>query len=594
MESNTQTSYRTHTCGELRSQDRDSIVTLTGWVHRRRDLGMLIFVDLRDRFGLTQITFNPELHPDVHELARELRHEFVIRVTGRVVLREGTNVNRSVSTGEIEVVAMSLEILSRAKTPPFAINDERLLLEEDLRLEYRYLDLRRPAMQQALVFRHQLAQLVRTFFTDYQFVEVETPVLMKSTPEGARDYLVPSRIHPGKFYALPQSPQIYKQLLMVSGLDRYFQIVKCFRDEDLRADRQPEFTQVDVEMASVDREDVLRVVEQLMARIFHVLMSEEIALPLPRLTYEEAMNMYGSDKPDVRFDLKIQYIDDLVKHSGFQIFRDVLQTATGAVGAIRVDGQAAAFSRKKTDALTDYVKTFGAKGLAIIKMEGDGPVSSLSKFLDAGALRSIAERTGLRPGDALLIVADHRRVVQNSLGALRLRIAEDLELIDERKSALLWIVDFPLLDWDEEERRYVAMHHPFTSPVDADLPLMETEPAKVRAKAYDLVMNGSELGGGSIRIHNKDVQNKMFDVLKLSEEERQSKFGFLLRAFEYGVPPHGGIALGFDRLAALLLGRKSIRDVIAFPKTNSAVSLMDQAPSAVDERQLRELHIRIA
>jgi aspartyl-tRNA synthetase len=555
---------------------------------------MLIFVDLRDRFGLTQITFNPDLHPDVHELARELRHEFVIRVTGRVVLREGTNVNRSVPTGEIEVVATSLEILSRAKTPPFAINDERLLLEEELRLEYRYLDLRRPAMQQALVFRHQLAQLVRTFFTEHQFVEVETPVLMKSTPEGARDYLVPSRVHPGKFYALPQSPQIYKQLLMVSGLDRYFQIVKCFRDEDLRADRQPEFTQVDVEMACVDREDVLRVVEQLMSRIFRVLMSEEINLPLPRLTYEEAMSTYGSDKPDVRFDLKIQYIDDLVRHSGFQAFRDVLQSGTGAVGTIRVDGQAAAFSRKKIDELTELARTFGAKGLASIKMESGGPVSSLSKFIDIPTLQSVAERTGLRPGDVLLIVADHRRVVQSSLGALRLRIAEDLKLIDERKSALLWIVDFPLLDWDEEERRYIAMHHPFTSPVDADLLLMETEPAKVRAKAYDLVMNGSELGGGSIRIHNKDVQNKMFDVLNLSEDERQSKFGFLLRAFEYGVPPHGGIALGFDRLAALLLGRKSIRDVIAFPKTNSAVSLMDQAPSAVDERQLRELHIRIA
>ncbi|MCK6544054.1 aspartate--tRNA ligase [bacterium] len=584
------TAHRSTTCGELRAANAGQKVTLIGWIHRRRDLGQVIFIDLRDRYGLTQIVFNPDKFSETHEKAKELRSEFVIKVLGVVTPRE--SVNKNIPTGEIEVIAESLTIMSRAKTPPFEINDENLKVDEDLRLEYRYLDLRRSYMQETLVLRHRLAQIVRNYFTENQFVEVETPVLMKSTPEGARDYLVPSRVHAGKFYALPQSPQIYKQLLMVSGMDRYFQIVKCFRDEDLRADRQPEFTQVDVEMSFVEREDVLGMIERLMFKIFKELKGIDLTMPLRRMPYSEAMRVYGSDKPDLRFGMPITYIEDCVRGSEFKVFNDVLDQKDGAIALLCVESQASSFSRKKIDELTEFVKNHGLLGLATVKVEATGITSSIGKFFTEDKLRRMVEVAGAKEGDLLLIAAGKEKIVQSALGALRLKLAEDLKLIRDDAYAMFWVVDFPLFEYDEEEKRWNAMHHPFTSPFDEDLSKMDSEPGAVRAKAYDLVLNGSEVGGGSIRIHSRDVQNKMFDALGLTQEDRDTKFGFLLRAFEYGVPPHGGIALGFDRLTAILAGRKSIRDVIAFPKTNSAVSLMDQSPSPVDARQLKELHIR--
>lgn len=587
------TTLRTHTCGQLNTKHVGQFVQLIGWVNRRRDMGKLIFIDLRDRYGITQIVFNPDLSVPAHELARELRSEFVIRVSGKVIERDTNNINKNIFTGTVEIAADKLDVLSRAKTPPFELNDDKLIVDEDLRLEYRYLDLRRNFMQEPLIFRHKLAQVVRSFFTDQQFIEVETPVLMKSTPEGARDYLVPSRVHAGKFYALPQSPQIYKQLLMVSGFDRYFQIVKCFRDEDLRSDRQPEFTQVDVEMSFVDMDDILTMIESLMEIIFKELKDVQLTLPLKRMSYLEAVSSYGSDKPDLRFGMKIHYLNDLVRSSEFKVFRDVLAQEDGAVGCIKVEGQASVFSRKKVDELTEYLKAFDVKGLATIKVEATGATSSIAKFLTAETLGQMVKHVDAKDGDMILIVAHRKKIVQNALGNLRIKLAEELRLIDENAFNLFWVLDFPLFEYDAEAKRYVAMHHPFTSPMDSDLEKMDSDPAGVYAKAYDLVLNGNEIGGGSIRIHKKDIQNKMFDALNLSQEERELKFGFLLKAFEYGVPPHGGIALGFDRLAALLTGRKSIRDVIAFPKTNSAVSLMDHAPSEVDPRQLSELHISV-
>ena len=593
MNSALNTALRTHTCGQLNTGNVGQIANVIGWVHRRRDMGKLIFVDLRDRYGITQIVFNPEIEVSVMELVKELRNEFVIRVSGKVTARDTANFNKNIPTGAIEIVADHVEIISRSKTPPFELNDEKLNVDEDLRLEFRYLDLRRNFMQESLIFRHKLAQVVRNFFTEHQFIEVETPVLMKSTPEGARDYLVPSRVHTGKFYALPQSPQIYKQLLMVSGFDRYFQIVKCFRDEDLRSDRQPEFTQVDVEMSFVDRDDVLSMIESLMEKIFLELKGIRISLPLKRMSYHEAMTDYGNDKPDLRFGMKIHYLNELLKGCEFKVFQDVLAQDDGAIGCIKVEGQSALFSRKKIDEVTEYVKGFDIKGIATIKVETAGLTSSISKFLSSEMLSNITKLMEAKDGDVILIVAHRRKTVQNALGNLRIKLAEELKLIDENEFNLFWVLDFPLFEYDPEEKRYVAMHHPFTSPMDEDLEKMDSDRAKVHAKAYDLVLNGNEIGGGSIRIHKKDIQNKMFDALNLSQDERELKFGFLLKAFEYGVPPHGGIALGFDRLSAILTGRKSIRDVIAFPKTNSAVSLMDHAPSSVDERQLKELHIRI-
>lgn len=587
------TVLRTHTCGELNIAHAGETVTLIGWVHRRRDLGTIIFIDLRDRYGITQLLFNPDSNPEAHVKAGELRHEFVIRITGKVSARGQGNVNKAMPTGEIEITVHELTILSAAKTTPFELNQENLKIDEDQRLEFRYLDLRRKFMQEAIIFRHRMAQIVRNYFSEQQFVEVETPFLMKSTPEGARDYLVPSRIHPGHFYALPQSPQIYKQLLMVSGFDRYFQIVKCFRDEDLRADRQPEFTQVDVEMAFVDREDVLRTTENLMARMFRELKGIEISLPLQRMSYQEAMNRYGCDKPDLRFGMEIHTISDHVRSTDFKVFNDALASPEGIVASITVKNQLALLSRKKLDELTEFVKPLGLNGLANIKMDQGGLQSSVSKFVNPETLTAIAKASMAETGDVILVAAGDRKTVLTALGQLRLKLVDMLQLINDNEFRLLWVVDFPLFDYDAEEQRFVAMHHPFTSPMDEDMADMDANPGRVRAKAYDLVMNGSEIGGGSIRIHRKDIQNKMFDALNIKGEERELKFGFLLRAFEYGVPPHGGIALGFDRMAALMTGRKSIRDVIAFPKTNSAVSLMDQAPSTVDDRQLKELHIRI-
>lgn len=587
-----QTALRTHTCGELNATHIGLTTTLTGWVHRRRDLGAIIFIDLRDRYGITQIVVNPEHSGDVHSIAEQLRHEFVIRVRGKVAGRGEGNINPNMPTGEIEIIAEHIEILSAAKTPPFELNNEQLKIDEDQRLEFRYLDLRRRYMQEALIFRHRMAQCVRQYYSEQGFIEVETPFLMKSTPEGARDYLVPSRVHPGHFYALPQSPQIYKQLLMVSGFDRYFQIVKCFRDEDLRADRQPEFTQVDVEMAFVDREDVLDMTEGLMAAIFKNLKGIELSLPLPRMSYDEAMNRYGSDKPDLRFNLEIVHINAVVAGSGFRVFDEALNQQ-GIVAGICVPKQAAYFSRKKLDELNEWIRPLGLGGLVNIKIEEGKIQSSASKHVGENMLRSIADSFHAENGDLILIAAGNGKTVLSALGQLRLHIAEMLNLIKEEDYRLLWILDFPLLEYDEEEKRYVAMHHPFTAPADEDVGKMDTQPDQVRAKAYDLVLNGSEIGGGSIRIHRKEIQNKMFDALQISGEEREKRFGFLLRAFEYGVPPHGGIALGFDRITAILTGRKSIRDVIAFPKTNKAVSLMDQAPATVDERQLKELFIQV-
>lgn len=587
-----ETTYRTHSTQDISEIMEGQFVTLCGWVHRRRDLGQLIFIDLRDRYGIVQVVFNPDIQAEAHERARTLRNEFVIRVSGKVIRRDAANVNSKLPSGRVEILASKLDVMSEARTPPFPINEDQVEIDEDLRLTYRFLDIRRPSMRDALVLRHRVAQTIRRYFTDRNFVEVETPMLMRSTPEGARDYLVPSRVHPSKFYALPQSPQIYKQILMVGGMDRYFQIVKCFRDEDLRADRQPEFTQVDVEMAFVDREDVIRNIEGLMAVIWREIKQVDLPLPLPRLTYAQAMNSYGSDKPDVRFDMPLHDISDRVRVTEFPVFQRALAMQDGAVVAIRLAHPGAAYSRKRVDEWTAYVKSQGLSGLATVKVETDSVQSSISKFVTEETLRSVAMQVGATPGDVLLIAADSRKALLPAMGNLRLKLADEFGLIRDDEDRMLWVVDFPLLDFDAEEKRYVAMHHPFTAPFDEDIPCFQTDPGRIRAKAYDLVLNGSELGGGSIRIHQKDLQNQMFDVLGLSAQEREDKFGFLLRAFEYGVPPHGGIALGLDRMVAMLAGRKSIRDVIAFPKTNSALSLMDQAPSVVEARQLKELHIR--
>lgn len=580
---------RTHTCGELRAHHAGQQVVLMGWVARRRDHGGVIFIDLRDRYGFTQIVFNPE-NAAVHQKAKALRAEYVVAISGVVQRRPQGMENPALATGEIEVIAQDLEILNPSKTPPFEIVD-RVEASEELRLKYRYLDLRRPEMQKNLLLRHRLYQIVRRYFDENQFVEIETPMLMKSTPEGARDYLVPSRIHRGKFYALPQSPQTYKQILMVAGFDRYFQIVKCFRDEDLRADRQPEFTQIDVEMSFVDRDDVLDMTEGLIERVMRELKGVEVSRPFPRLTYEEAINRYGTDKPDIRYGMEITDISDLVSQCDFRVFREAIAMG-GVVRGLCVRG-GARFSRKQIDELTDAARQQGAKGLVAIKVgEGDWD-SSLTKFFEEGVRKHVMERFSAGAGDLLLLVADQLETASETLGELRTMLAQRENLIPENTYAYVWVVEFPLLEWDEEEQRYVARHHPFTSPMEEDIPLMDTAPDRVRARAYDLVLNGYEIAGGSIRIHKRDLQKKMFSILGIGPEEAEKKFGFLLEAFEYGAPPHGGIAFGFDRLTMILAGRKSIRDVIAFPKTNSALSLMDGAPSEVDEKQLRELGIKI-
>jgi len=581
---------RTHTCGDLRQAHAGLQVTLTGWVHSRRDLGGVVFIDLRDRYGKTQVVFNPQTHPSVHKVAGDLRSEYVISVSGTVSPRPAGMVNPSMPTGAVEVLAGELTLLAKAETTPFPIEDE-IDVHEEMRLQYRYLDLRRAPMQRNLLTRHAMYLTTRKYFDELKFVEVETPVLMKSTPEGARDYLVPSRVHHGKFYALPQSPQTYKQILMVAGMDRYFQIVKCFRDEDLRADRQPEFTQIDVEMSFVGEEEVRAVVEGLMVRLFKAIKGIDIPLPFPRLTYREAMETYGSDKPDTRFDLRFATVSDLVASSGFKVFSETINK--GGVVAGFVAPGCGSYSRSQLDGLTDLAKSLGAGGLVWARVTEKGVESPVEKFLGQETFLAVKARAGAKPGDLILLVSDTWSKAYTVLGALRLELARRIGLIDETKYHLLWVTDFPMFEYDESEKRFVAMHHPFTSPKSEDLHLLESNPAAARARAYDLVLNGSEIAGGSIRIHDRELQSKVFALLGIDAEQAKRKFGFMLEAFRYGAPPHGGIAFGFDRICMLLTGGKSIRDVIAFPKTTSATSLMDDSPSEVDQRQLNELHIKI-
>ncbi|HUI64089.1 MAG TPA: aspartate--tRNA ligase [Bacteroidota bacterium] len=581
---------RTHTCGELRADDIGATTTLNGWVSTRRDLGGVIFIDLRDRYGKTQVVFNPQKSPEAHAKAKALRSEYVISVTGTVERRPEGTMNPDFATGEIDVLASELMILSEAETPPFPI-DDAVEASEEIRLKYRYLDLRRPSLQRTLLLRHRMYQIAHEYFDKHGFLEIETPVLMRSTPEGARDYLVPSRVNRGKFYALPQSPQTYKQILMVSGFDRYVQIVKCFRDEDLRADRQPEFTQIDVEMSFIDEADVQAIAEGLMARYFKELKGVDLKLPLPRLTYKDAIEKYGSDKPDIRFDLAFTCVNDLVKSCPFKVFSEVVARG-GVVSGFVVPG-GGSFTRNQMDNLVDFAKSQGAGGLVYFRWTEKGLESAAEKFLGADLVRRIAERLGAHVGDLVLLVSDQWGKAYGILGALRLEIARRLNLIDESASAMLWVTEFPMFEYSEEEKRLVAMHHPFTSPKLDDAAQLETDPTKVRARAYDLVLNGNEIAGGSIRIHDSGIQKKVFSLLGIGAEEAANKFGYLLNAFKYGAPPHGGIAFGFDRMVMLMAGAKSLREVIAFPKTASAVSLMDEAPSAVDEKQLRELHIRV-
>lgn len=583
---------RSHRCTELGTVNVGSQVTVMGWVQKRRNLGSLIFVDLRDRSGLLQIVFDEkDVGADGFEKAGKLRSEFVIAVAGRVEMREGA-VNENLATGEIEIRAEQLRILSESETPPFPI-EEDIKTKDELRLKYRFLDLRRPNLQRNLMLRSLVANSARQFLADEGFLEIETPILIKSTPEGARDYLVPSRIHTGHFYALPQSPQLFKQLLMCSGYDRYFQIAKCFRDEDLRADRQPEFTQIDLELSFVDIDDVIDVNERLLAKIFRDAVGVEVPLPIPRMTWKEAMDRFGSDKPDTRFGMELKDISELVKSCGFGVFTGALENG-GSVRGINAGGQGK-MPRKKIDALVEFAKGYGAKGLAYLAINDDGSYkSSFAKFMTEEELAAIVKALEGKPGDLLLFAADKNKIVWNVLGALRLEIAKSLGLLKKDEYKFLWITEFPLLEYSEEEDRYVAMHHPFTMPMEEDLDKIDTDPGAVRAKAYDITLNGNEIGGGSVRIHQDDIQSKMFEVLGFSKERAEDQFGFLLSAFKYGVPPHAGLAYGLDRLVMLMAGEDSIREVIAFPKVKDASCLMTGAPGTVEEQQLEELALEIA
>ena len=584
--------HRTHRCTEVSNRNIGETVTVMGWVQKRRNLGSLIFIDLRDRSGLLQVVFDePQVGSEGFEKAGNLRSEFVVAVTG-VVQKRSAAVNESLKTGDIEVIANDIRILSEAETPPFPI-EENCQTKEELRLKYRYLDLRRPDLQRNIMMKSKVSMLLRNFMEKEGFLEIETPILMKSTPEGARDYLVPSRVHPGSFYALPQSPQLYKQLLMCSGYDRYFQIARCFRDEDLRADRQPEFTQADMELSFVDVDDVIDVNERLLAYVFKEAIGVDVPLPIPRMTWQEAMDRFGSDKPDTRFGMELVDVSETVAGCGFGVFTGALENG-GSVRGINAKGQGA-MPRKKIDKLVSFAKDYGAKGLAYLAVNEDGTYkSSFAKFMTEEELAALVEKMGGEPGDLLLFAADKNKVVWDVLGALRLELARQLELLDKNRYNFLWVTEFPLLEWSDEENRFMAMHHPFTMPMEEDWDKIDSDPGAVRAKAYDIVLNGTELGGGSVRIHQDDIQEKMLEVLGFTKEQAHEQFGFLLDAFKYGVPPHAGLAYGLDRMVMLMMQCDSIRDVIAFPKVKDASCLMSHAPSPVDEKQLEELGIKVS
>lgn len=582
---------RTHRCTEVSNKNVDEIVTVMGWVQKSRNKGGIIFVDLRDRSGILQVIFEVDkCGPNSFTKAEKLRSEFVVAVTGKVAMRAG-GINQNLATGDIEIIASDLRILSEAETPPFPI-EENSKTKEEVRLKYRSLDLRRPDLQRNLMLRSKVVSIVRNFLADEGFLEIETPILNKSTPEGARDYLVPSRVHPGSFYALPQSPQIFKQLLMCSGYDRYYQVAKCFRDEDLRADRQPEFTQIDMELSFVDVEDVLDVNERLLAKVFKESIGVDVPLPIQRMTWQEAMERFGSDKPDIRFGMELKNVTDIVRECEFVVFKGAIENG-GSVRGINAVGQAA-MPRKKIDALVDFAKGYGAKGLAYIAIQEDGSMkSSFAKFMKDEEMTALIESMEGKPGDLLLFAADRDKIVFSVLGALRCELADQLGLVRKDDYKFLWITEFPVFEWSDEEGRYTAMHHPFTMPMDEDLALLDTDMGKARAKAYDIVLNGVELGGGSVRIHQDDVQEKMFGLLGFTKEEAYDRFGFLLNAFKYGVPPHAGLAFGLDRMIMLMTGADSIRDVIAFPKVKDASCLMSNAPDVVDAKQLEELYIEV-
>ena len=581
---------RTHQCGELGAGDIGKNVVLMGWVQRRRDHGGVIFIDLRDRQGITQVVFNPEVDQALHDKAHNLRNEYVIGIRGRVDARPEGMVNPNLATGEIEVMAGELSIFNAAETPPFMVED-RIEVSENIRLKHRHLDLRRPNMQRNMITRHRASVAVRNYLNDLGFLDLETPILTRSTPEGARDYLVPSRVNPGQFYALPQSPQLFKQLFMIAGFDRYYQIVRCFRDEDLRADRQPEFTQIDMEMSFVGEEDIMAVSEGMIRALFKEILDRDLDIPFQRLTYQEAVSRFGLDKPDIRFGLELTDLSDIVGGSGFKVFASVVKNG-GVVKAINVKG-GVDFTRKELDDMTEFVAVYRAKGMAWIKVKADGWQSPIAKFFTDDEKQAMTERLGMEPGDLILFGADAPKIVNDSLGNLRNHLGRKLGLIDDDAYAFTWVTDFPMLEYDETEKRYQALHHPFTAPFEADYDKLETDPLAVRSRAYDLVLNGFEIGGGSIRVHRVDLQRRIFKALGMAPEEYEEKFGFLLSALESGAPPHGGIAFGFDRLAMLLCGESSIRDVIAFPKTQRAACLLTNAPSEAAKAQLNELALKV-